>query len=164
MLLSAVLCALSSPSIRLRSTFPLLGSSQSADYSFTRGLSPSDNTGHPMMSVSDSHCYPILVEQMSYRSQVSAHPKNVGINSLASNVAFQMESNYTGLSWTWTDVLERLINLVSDPIARVLQKQTTIAPSDLSKYCCNLLGRVLAELVHQCSMTDVGTVPRLNGD
>ncbi|KAH1008686.1 hypothetical protein HUJ05_009221, partial [Dendroctonus ponderosae] len=99
MLLSAVLCALSSPSIRLRSTFPLLGSSQSADNSFNRGLSPSDNTGHPMMSVSDSHSYPILVEQMSYRSQ--------------------MESNYTGLSWTWTDVLERLINLVSDPIENI---------------------------------------------
>jgi len=70
MLLSAVLCALCAPSVRLRSTFPLLGMSPSTDNSMQRGLSPSDNTGHPMMSVSDSHNYPILVEQMSYKSQV----------------------------------------------------------------------------------------------
>lgn len=70
MLLSAVLCALCAPSVRLRSTFPLLGISPSTENSMQRGLSPSDNTGHPMMSVSDSHNYPILVEQMSYKSQV----------------------------------------------------------------------------------------------
>ncbi|XP_050301011.1 E3 ubiquitin-protein ligase MYCBP2 isoform X2 [Anthonomus grandis grandis] len=134
MLLSAVLCALCAPSVRLRSTFPLLGANQSSENSLSRGLSPSDNTGHPMMSVSDSHSYPILVEQMSYKSQ--------------------MESNYTGLTWTWTDVLERLINLVSDPIVRILQKQTTVTHSELSKYCCHLLSRVLAELVHQCSSVD----------
>ncbi|CAH1132864.1 unnamed protein product [Ceutorhynchus assimilis] len=134
MLLSAVLCALCAPSVRLRGTFPLLGGNQSNENSLHRGLSPSDNTGHPMMSVSDSHNYPILVEQMSYKSQ--------------------MESTYTGLTWTWSDVLERLINLVSDPILKILQKQTTVALSELSKYCCHLLARVLAELVHQCSSSD----------
>ncbi|KAL1517024.1 hypothetical protein ABEB36_000844 [Hypothenemus hampei] len=134
MLLSAVLCALCAPSVRLRSTFPLLGTNQSAENSLHRGLSPSDNTGLPMMSVSDSHNYPILVEQMSYRSQV--------------------ESNYTGLSWNWTEVLDRLINLISDPIVRALQKQTNVSLSELSKYCCHLLARVLAELVHQCSFSD----------
>lgn len=69
-LLSAVLCALCSPSVRLRSTFPLVGHNISTDSSVHRGLSPSDNTGLPMMSVTDLHHYPILVEQMSYKSQV----------------------------------------------------------------------------------------------
>ncbi|CAG9818957.1 unnamed protein product [Phaedon cochleariae] len=68
-LLSAVLCALSASNVRLRSTFPLIGHSISSESSLHRGLSPSDNTGLPMMSVSDSHHYPILVEQMSYKSQ-----------------------------------------------------------------------------------------------
>lgn len=35
-----------------------------------RGLSPSDNTGLPAMNGTDSHHYPVLVEQMTYRSQV----------------------------------------------------------------------------------------------
>ncbi|XP_060534839.1 E3 ubiquitin-protein ligase MYCBP2 isoform X2 [Cylas formicarius] len=134
MLLSAVLCALCAPNVRLRSTFPLLGTSMNAESSLHRGLSPSDNTGHPMMSVSDSHHYPILVEQMSYKTQ--------------------MESNYAGLTWQWNDILERLMNLVSDPILQVLRKQVTISLPELSKYCCHLLARVLGELVHQCSSSD----------
>ncbi|KAJ8975749.1 hypothetical protein NQ317_015371, partial [Molorchus minor] len=96
-LLSAVLCALCAPTVRLRSTFPILGQSVSSESSLHRGLSPSDNTGLPMMSVSDLHHYPILVEQMSYKSQ--CYPK-------------------------------------------------------LTKYCCHLLARVIAELVHQCSTAD----------
>lgn len=75
-----------------------------------------------------------------------------------------MESNYSSLTWTWTDVLERLINLVSDPIVRVLQKQTAVTLSELSKYCCHLLARVLAELVHQCSSSDVSSQLKKNWD
>lgn len=72
-LLSAVLAALCSPTVRLRSTFPILSSFlDAADSSLKRQLSPSDNTGLPMMPCVDSHHYPILVEQMSYRSQVKA--------------------------------------------------------------------------------------------
>lgn len=77
-LLSAVLSALCGPSVRLRSTFPLLiGGSSSLESSLHRGLSPSDNTGLPMMSGGDIHHYPVLVEQMSYRSQVSCALKSV---------------------------------------------------------------------------------------
>lgn len=59
-----------SPSIRLRSTFPLLINGTNIENSMNRGLSPSDNTGLPAMNGTDSHHYPILVEQMTYRSQV----------------------------------------------------------------------------------------------
>lgn len=48
----------------------------SSDSSLQRGLSPSDNTGLPMMSGSDSHHYPVLVEQMSYKSQVIKYKFN----------------------------------------------------------------------------------------
>ncbi|KAG5884565.1 hypothetical protein JTB14_006591 [Gonioctena quinquepunctata] len=134
-LLSAVLCALSAPSVRLRSTFPLIGHSVSSESSLHRGLSPSDNTGLPMMSVSDSHHYPILVEQMSYKSQ--------------------MESIPTGISWQWNEVLECLINLACDPIVKSLQKSNACCSSEkLTKYCCHLLARVLTELVHQCSSAE----------
>lgn len=70
-LLGAVLCALSSPGVRLRCTFPLIGNGFNSECSIRRGLSSSDNNGLPMMNASDTHCYPILVEQMTYKSQVS---------------------------------------------------------------------------------------------
>ncbi|KAL3283878.1 hypothetical protein HHI36_018047 [Cryptolaemus montrouzieri] len=133
-LLSAVLCALCAPNVRLRSTFPLLGSNVSADSSLHRGLSPSDNTGLPMMSGSDSHHYPILVEQMSYKSQ--------------------MESSCSGLSWPWKEVLERLLHLVTDPVVKSLQQSKTSPLPGLTKHCCHLLARVVAELVHQCNATE----------
>nr|CAH7734761.1 unnamed protein product [Callosobruchus chinensis] len=133
-LLSAVLCALCAPSVRLRSTFPLIGQSISNESSLHRGLSPSDNTGLPMMSISDSHYYPILVEQMSYKSQV--------------------ESGNIGVSWQWKQVLECLLDLAANPVIKSLQKYSVAGSSDLTKYCCHLLARVLAELVHQCSAAE----------
>ncbi|KAK9891452.1 hypothetical protein WA026_014685 [Henosepilachna vigintioctopunctata] len=133
-LLSAVLCALCAPNVRLRSTFPLLGSNISADSSLHRGLSPSDNTGLPMMSGLDSHHYPILVEQMSYKSQ--------------------MESSCSGLSFQWKEVLDKLLFLVADPIMLSLQQSKVFPLPGLTKHCCHLLARVVAELVHQCNATE----------
>lgn len=133
-LLSAVLCALCAPSVRLRSTFPLLGSTIGSDSSLHRGLSPSDNTGLPMMSISDSHHYPILVEQMSYKSQMDC---------------------YLGPLWQWKDVLDRLLQIVSEPINQTLKNSKTSSLPGLTRHCCHLLARVVAELVHQCSATDV---------
>lgn len=60
-LVSAVVAALCSPTVWLRSTFP----------DSCRQLSPSDNSGLPMTLATDTHHYPILVEQMSSRVQVS---------------------------------------------------------------------------------------------
>ncbi|CAH0546546.1 unnamed protein product [Brassicogethes aeneus] len=133
-LLSAVLCALCGPSVRLRSTFPLLGHNVSSDGSFHRGLSPSDNTGLPMMSVSDSHHYPILVEQMSYKSQ--------------------MESSGNTTNWQWKEILNHLIKIISEPVIKRLHKNKNLPLHSLTKHCCHLLARVVAELVHQCSVAE----------
>ncbi|KAK9703659.1 PHR domain [Popillia japonica] len=133
-LLSAVLCALCGPTVRLRSTFPLLGGNISSDSSLHKGLSPSDNTGLPMMSGSDTHHYPILVEQMSYRSQ--------------------MESVCSGSTWSWKEVLDRLLKLITEPVSKQLLGHKITPLPGLTKNCCHLLARVIAELVHQCSGND----------
>ena len=65
-----MLASLRCPSIRLRSTFPILSPNMDTTDSLKKQLSPSDNSGLPMMPRIDTHFYPILVEQMSYRSQV----------------------------------------------------------------------------------------------
>lgn len=105
------------------------------------------------LSNSDFSFSCVRVPVSLFLDQISKFLRNKNINV----TGFQVESNYAGLSWTWSDVLDRLLNLVSDPIVRVLQKQTTITLFELSNYCCHLLARVLAELVHQCSSSDVRT-------
>lgn len=133
-LLSAVLSALCGSAVRLRSTFPLLSGSPNCTESLHRGLSPSDNTGLPMLSGGDVHHYPVLVEQMSYRSQV--------------------EGTGSGLSCSWREVLDRLLNLVTEPVRQNLLGHKSVSLPGLTRNCCHLLARVVAELVHQCSATD----------
>ncbi|KAB0796834.1 hypothetical protein PPYR_10895 [Photinus pyralis] len=133
-LLSAVLCALCSPSVRLRTTFPLLPNGASTENSINRGLSPSDNTGLPAMNGTDSHHYPVLVEQMTYRSQ--------------------MEANGLSVNWTWKEVLDHLLKLVTEPVNQVLLGHRITYFAKLVRHCCHLLARVVAELVHQCSSTE----------
>ncbi|KAF5304147.1 hypothetical protein FQA39_LY01932 [Lamprigera yunnana] len=133
-LLSAVLCALCSPSIRLRTTFPLLSNGSSTESSINRGLSPSDNTGLPAMNGTDAHHYPVLVEQMTYRSQ--------------------MESSGGGLNWCWKDVLNQLLKLVTEPVNQILLGHKVSYFPNLIRHCCHLLARVVAELVHQCSSSE----------
>lgn len=136
--MSAVLCSLCSASIRLRSIFPLLNNSVNVDGSLHRILSPSDNSGLPMMGSCDYHHYPILVEQITHRSQLECN--NLGISAS---------------TWTWKDVLDRLLNLIIDPITNALMGSKLNPFADLAKHCCHLLARVIAELVYQCSSSEV---------
>ena len=66
-LLSAVLAALSSPSVKLRATFPILAE-QDYDSSYTRP-SPADNAALSTLQPGDLK-YPLLVEHMTYKTQV----------------------------------------------------------------------------------------------
>nr|CAD7599383.1 unnamed protein product [Timema genevievae] len=144
-LLSAVLAALCSPTVRLRSTFPILTSMLDAsDSSLKRQLSPSDNTGLPMMPCVDSHHYPILVEQMSYRSQAThSFPDDP-----------QLEGNGAVGNWLFREVLERLLDLVTVPVKQALCQEKVSRSQELVHNCCHLLARIVAELATQSSGTD----------
>lgn len=65
-----------------------------------------------------------------------------------------MEGTGSGLSWNWREVLERLLNLVTEPVKQSLLGYKTISLPGLTRNCCHLLARVVAELVHQCSASD----------
>lgn len=154
-LLSAVLCALCGPSVRLRSTFPLLsGSPNFSENSLNRKLSPSDNTGLPMMPGSDVHHYPVLVEQMSYKSQVCN--VNFTLTICVDVELFQVEGSGcgSGLSWSWREVLEKLLSLVTEPVRQLLLGHRSTTLPSLTRNSCHLLARVVAELVQQCSSSE----------
>ncbi|XP_054276655.1 E3 ubiquitin-protein ligase MYCBP2-like [Macrosteles quadrilineatus] len=131
-LVSAVVAALCSPTVRLRSTFPIPTSPDGdSQHPLRRQLSPSDNSGLPMMPGVDTHHYPILVEQMSIRNQVDA-----------------------GSVWQFKDVLDRLLDIVTQSIQQALCLERVSHSTQLVTNCCHLLAKVVAELAAQARGID----------
>lgn len=142
-LLSAILAGLCSPSVKLRATFSLLSAAGNERQSI---ISPSDNSGLPMLSSTDAHPYPVLVEQMIYRTQ-------------------QEKSDFLSNSWTFKDVLVRLLDIIASPIRSRIEAIYSRSLGSLGypggkdcvnqgliDNCCHLLARVLAEIVYQTAM------------
>ncbi|TDG40226.1 hypothetical protein AWZ03_013349 [Drosophila navojoa] len=140
-LLSAILAGLCSPTVKLRATFSLLNAAGNERQSI---ISPSDNSGLPMLSSTEAHQYPILVEQMIYRTQ-------------------QEKSDFLSNSWTFKDVLVRLLDIIANPIrariesiySRCLGGSYALKEcinQGLIDNCCHLLARVLAEIVYQTAL------------
>lgn len=146
-LLSAILAGLCSPNVKLRATFSLLSAAGNERQSI---ISPSDNSGLPMLSSTEAHPYPVLVEQMIYRTQ-------------------QEKSDFLSNSWTFKDVLVRLLDIIASPIRSRIEaiysrsfgslggsypgagKESGVNQG-LIDNCCHLLARVLAEIVYQTAM------------
>ncbi|KAL9694804.1 hypothetical protein quinque_014089 [Culex quinquefasciatus] len=138
-LLSGVLAGLCDPNINLRSTFSML----SPNVEYKSLTSPSDNLGFPMLVSSENYQYPILVEQMLYRTQ--------------------KEKTITCNSWTFKDVLSRLLDIISKPIRLKIEniynnQSTDIYNGDGMKQrlnnnlitnSCRLLSKMLAEIIYQ---------------
>nr|XP_032288913.1 E3 ubiquitin-protein ligase highwire [Drosophila virilis] len=141
-LLSAILAGLCSPTVKLRATFSLLNAAGGNERQSI--ISPSDNSGLPMLSSTEAHQYPILVEQMIYRTQ-------------------QEKSDFLSNSWTFKDVLVRLLEIIASPIrARIESIYSRCLGGSyafkecinqgLIDNCCHLLARVLAEIVYQTAL------------
>lgn len=147
-LLSAVVAGLCAPNVNLRKTFSLL-----SPHRDNRSIvSPSDNSGLPMLSSVDNHSFPVLVEQMIYRTQLEKPEFNANM-------------------WTFKEVLAKLLKIISVPI---LHKVESLRRSNTDKYtpiglemsvhtglidnCCQLLRRVLGEIVYQSCLTEVDAV------
>lgn len=139
--LSAIVGGLCDPSVRLRHTFSLLSATARDSKSI---VSPSDNSGLPMLSSTECHHYPVLVEQMIYRTQ--------------------QENTFVANTWTFKDVLVRLLDIISHPIKSHIEniynrsqhyagghhhQQQQQINQKLIDNCCHLLARVLAEIVYQ---------------
>lgn len=175
-LLSAIVGGLCSPTVKLRHTFQLLcsgggsisggnlnGGSSSGNNGGTSNtmaanqrdsksiVSPSDNSGLPMLTSMDMHQYPVLVEQMIYRTQ--------------------QEKCFRTNGWTFKDVLVRLLEIIAQPVrCRIenIYNRGSLYTSGTSGQllavdrshnqrlidnCCQLLTRVLAEIVYEtCSV------------
>lgn len=172
-LLSAIVGGLCSPMVKLRHTFQLLAAGGGANCSGNRKvgvgdglvdcgggggnrdsrtiISPSDNSGMPMLTSMETHQYPVLVEQMIYRTQ--------------------QEKCFRTNGWTFKDVLLRLLDIIAQPVrCRIenIYNRGSLYTSGTSGQllavdrshnqrlidnCCRLLARVLAEIVYESCST-----------
>lgn len=69
-----------------------------------------------------------------------------------------MESNSLSTikgMWSWKDVLDRLLNIIIEPVVQGLTGIKTDSLPGLTRHCCHLLARVVAELVQQCNASEV---------
>uniref|UniRef100_A0A1B6EGK8 PHR domain-containing protein n=1 Tax=Clastoptera arizonana TaxID=38151 RepID=A0A1B6EGK8_9HEMI len=130
-LISAVVAALCSPMVRLRSTFPILNSPDVPDYLLRKTLTPSDNSGVAMIPRMETHQYPVLVEQMSFKSQ--------------------SEGNTV---WQFREVLDKLLDIVSLTVQQALCLEKVTHKLNLVTNCCNLLAKIIAELSAQARGID----------
>lgn len=143
-LLSAIVGGLCNPTVRLRHTFSLIAANGRDSKSI---VSPSDNSGLPMLTSMDLHQYPVLVEQMIYRSQ--------------------QEKCFRSNSWTFKDVLVKLLDIIANPVRTRIENIYNQSASlerfcnqKLIDNCCHLLARVLAEIVYQsCTVETDPLVP-----
>jgi E3 ubiquitin-protein ligase MYCBP2 len=143
-LLSAAIDALCNPMIKLRSTFPIGIADAAVQQSggSKADVNNSGGVGSPLvensLSVTGSMLYlgemtpsckyPILSEVMNYQSQVEA-------------VRFG--------SWTFPDVLGKLLNIVCLPVRQCLQNQKISHSGELVSKACRLIATVISEL---CNM------------
>lgn len=94
-----------------------------------------------MLSSAENYQFPVLVEQMTYRTQLEK-------NEFLSN------------NWTFNDVLVRLLDIIAYPIRSKIENIhnrcgysltsiNTGIHQKLIDNCCHLLARVLSEIIFQ---------------
>lgn len=99
-----------------------------------------------MLSSTENYLFPVLVEQMTYRTQLE-------------------KTEYPCSTWTFNDVLVRLLDIIAHPIRLEIEStngrlgyMTTTNPSvhpKLIESCCHLLARVLSEVIFESSSSEV---------
>ena len=136
-LLAAVIDSLCNPIIKLRSTFPIgacdnVGDNRSSESKAGTSLgSPVENVSANGSMVqlgemsSSGTRFPILAEVMSYHSQ-------------ADTLKFSL--------WNFTDVLNRLLVIVSQPIHEALSSDKISFSTELVTKTCRLIACVVSEL------------------
>lgn len=169
-LLSAIVGGLCSPRVQLRHTFQLglyrehastatmmLAAAAGGAGPAKSIVSPSDNSGLPMLTSMELHQYPVLVEQMIYRTQQEKYFRSAA-------------------GWTFKDVLVRLLEIIAQPVRTRIENicnrgslytsgtSGQLLPFDWSHNqrlidnCCGLLARVLAEYVYESCASASGSM------
>lgn len=75
----------------------------------------------------------------------------LGYSSTVSHMNEKNQANTSTISsMSWNEVLEKLINIVAEPVSKTILGHKYSFMSGLTKHCSHLLARIIAEMVHQC--------------
>lgn len=107
-----------------------------------------------MLSSAENYQFPVLVEQMTYRTQLE-------------------KNEYLCNTWTFNDVLVRLLDIIAYPIKAKIENINnrcgysvtsinTGIHQKLIDNCCHLLTRVLSEIIFQSSPPEVISIILIN--
>lgn len=146
-LLKAVLDALCDPLIKLRNTFPLTYNNPEPEVK-GRNLSPSEK---PSMTSSMTQAgdgtmsprFPVLSELMLSKTLLRGD-NNRGVGEFS---AFND-------SWTFKDVLERLLIVASSPVSQALLGKSVTFSDGLVVKSCQVISSVVSELANQSFFQD----------
>ena len=126
-LLAATIDALCNPMIKLRSIFPIGVNETERSGKTESPLENLSGTGSVLFlgEMSPSCKYPILSEVMNYQSQAEA-------------------ARFGG--WTFSDVLSKLLSIVSVPVEQALLSSSAVHSKELVNKSCRLIASVISEL------------------
>uniref|UniRef100_A0A0K2UH48 RCR-type E3 ubiquitin transferase n=1 Tax=Lepeophtheirus salmonis TaxID=72036 RepID=A0A0K2UH48_LEPSM len=134
-LLTAVLDALCNPLIKLRNTFPITYSPDSDTR--CKNLSPTENLSltTSMIQAGDTSVqrFPVLTETMNYLS----HGENLRYGS-----------------WSFREVLDRLLNIGSLSIKQNLHGEPQSFSPELVEKACKVISSVISELTNQSTSSE----------
>lgn len=146
-LLSVVIAGLCDQSVNLKKTFSIL--SPPPDPKKLNLVSPCDNFAFPAASGTENYQYPILVDQMVFKTQ-------------------REKTEFVAKSWNFNEVFVRLFEIISKPILAKVDDLSsnqeyeniaenpnkTIVYRQLINNCCHLISKVLSEIVYQTCGND----------
>ena len=135
-LLTAVLDSLCSPMVKLRNTFPITYSPETETAARCRNISPSDNLSvtasmiqaGDAVSTSSQQRFPVLHELMNYQSHLDG-------------------ARFA--SWSFREVLDRLLRIVSLPVKQALRGEPILFSRDLEEKACQVVSAVISELANE---------------
>lgn len=127
-----MLASLCNSSIRLRCTFPILNNIMDSSDNVKRQLTPSDNASPLMMNSIETNQYSTFGAQIDSKYETN----NSGIDRF---------------NWSFSQVLEKLLDLILIPIKRNICREKSNSLPELILNCCYVLSRVIAELAAQSS-------------
>lgn len=172
-LLTAVLAALCNPMIKLRNTFPITYSPEADTRCKTFTLSQTSITTACANTLSNECGEGAISSYNQITSSVTASMIQAGDNNGATqrfpiltelmNFRITQDGPVRYESWTFRDVLDRLLIIASIPVKQALKGECSTYSPMLIEIACRVVSNVISELANQSAYSSESDIQNLGG-
>ena len=172
-LLTAVLAALCNPMIKLRNTFPITYSpeadtrckifSSSQTSSVTTCVNALSNDLAGVTIASANHISSSVTASMIQAGDCSGTTQKFPILTELMNLKINLDGPVRFESWTFRDVLDRLLVIASLPVKQALKGECVSYSSMLVEVACRVVSNVISELANQTAFSSESDIQNLGG-